>query len=48
MLLSSTGTGLPGHGQTKTGSNSLTSPFASPPDTDDMLYEYFPLSLDDW
>jgi hypothetical protein len=46
MLLSTTGTGLTGQGgQTHLSSHN---PLASPLETEDMLYEYFPLSLDDW
>jgi len=47
MLLSS-GTGLSATGQGSSSSGAAHNPLASPLDTDDMLYEYFPLSLDDW
>ncbi|KAK3303346.1 uncharacterized protein B0T15DRAFT_539890 [Chaetomium strumarium] len=44
-MLSTGGTGLPGQGQSGGAAhNTLTSPL----ETEDMLYEYFPLSLDDW
>lgn len=45
MLLSTRGTGLTGEGQSGAAAHN---PLASPLETEDMLYEYFPLSLDDW
>ncbi|AEO64228.1 15308d40-3f27-4e98-a3a1-983fa51c459e [Thermothielavioides terrestris] len=44
-LLSAHGAGLGGDGQ---GGVAALNPLASPLETEDMLYEYFPLSLDDW
>jgi hypothetical protein len=41
-MLSAGGKGLSVPGQGSGG------PLASPLETEDMLYEYFPLSVDDW
>jgi len=46
MLLSSSASGLTGQGQSS--GAGCHNPHASPMETEDMLYEYFPLSLDDW
>ncbi|KAL2131711.1 hypothetical protein VTI74DRAFT_4702 [Chaetomium olivicolor] len=46
-MLLSTGGGMTGHG-TQSQPGSAFNPLASPLDAEDMLYEYFPLSLDDW
>jgi hypothetical protein len=54
MLLSTSGggggggTGLTAQGQQAGGGGGAHNPLASPLETEDMLYEYFPLSLDDW
>jgi len=47
MLLSAGGTGLEAGGQTA-GTSGAHNLLAGSLDADDMLYEYFPLSLDDW
>ncbi len=45
LLLPASGTGVAGQGQSSAGGHN---PLASPLEAEDMLYEYFPLSLDDW
>jgi hypothetical protein len=46
MVLSTSGMGVGGQGPAAHGA--AHNPLASPLETEDMLYEYFPLSLDDW
>ena len=46
LLLPASGTATAGQGQSSTARGH--NPLASPLEAEDMLYEYFPLSLDDW
>ncbi len=46
LLLPAGGSGTAGQGQS--GAAGGHNPLASPLEAEDMLYEYFPLSLDDW